>query len=220
MGQSELLRLLVRSFAGTATDRTLPLRLCEAYVDTFQAQGGALTVAPVPDERVAVNTPGTYEQLGPLQEVLGEGPVHEALTDDRLVVMRTGPMVDEYPVFSHLAEPVGHDVTIYAVPMRAGASPLGVLSLYVTDEPQARRREDLQFVADAVGTVLLDNAHLLDWSEKNLFHRAIGMVIAQLGVRPDEAAAVIRARAFARSRGLQSTAQDVLERRVAFFPQN
>jgi len=42
------------------------------------------------------------------------------------------------------------------------------------------------------------------------------MVIAQLRVPPDDALAVIRAHAFARSTSLQSVAEDVLDRRLTF----
>jgi hypothetical protein len=218
MDPPELLSVLVRSFAETDTERPLPARLCEACVGAFRAQGGALTVAAAPGERVAVSAPGAFGHLEPLEEVLGEGPVHQAMVEDRLVAMRIGALVDEYPVFSHLAGSIGGEATLYAVPMRAEGRIVGVLSLYVTAEPQARSPEDLQFVADAVGTSLWGNPELLDWSERTPFHLATGMVVAQLGVRPDDALAVIRARAFSRSTSLRSVAQDLLERRVTFSP--
>jgi hypothetical protein len=218
MEPPELLNLLVRSLARTDTDRPLPLRLCQACVSAFQAQGGALTVAysDTPEERVAVSTPGVFERLEPLQEVLGEGPVHQALAEDRLVVMHLGAVADEYPVFSQLAGSVAADVTLYAVPMRPGGRVVGVLSLYVATDPHARDVEELQFMANALGAFLQGDVEPLDWSERAVFHQAIGMVVAQLGVNPDDASAVIRAHAFSRSASLLSVAQGVVDRRLTF----
>lgn len=216
MDPPELLSMLVRNLAETDDDRPLLTRLCEACVDTFQAQGGALTVLAGRGEQAAVSTPGVFEDLEPLQEVLGEGPVHQAMAEDRLVVARIGTLVDEYPVFSQLTESVGGKPTLYAVPMRGDGRVVGVFSLYVTAHPQSRSPEGLQLVADAVGTVVLGNAELLDWSERSPFHLATGMVVAQLGIGPEDASAMIRAHAFSRSTSLLSAARDVLERRVTF----
>ncbi|MGI5188196.1 ANTAR domain-containing protein [Promicromonospora sp. CA-289599] len=216
MDPPELLSVLVRNLAETGDDRPLLMRLCEAWVDTFQAQGGALTVSAGPGEQTAVSTPGVFEELEPLQEVLGEGPVHQAMAEDRLVVVRIGTLVDEYPVFSQLTRSVGGGALLYAVPVRDEGLVVGAFSLYVTADPRARSAEGLQFVADAVGAVLLGSTELLDWSERNPFHLATGMVVAQLGIGPDDASAMIRAHAFSRSTSLLSAARDVLERRVTF----
>jgi hypothetical protein len=216
MNPPELLSRLVRNLAEADDDRPLLTRLCEACVDTFQAQGGALTVSAGPGEQAAVSTPGVFEDLEPLQEVLGEGPAPQAMAEDRLVAVRIGTLVDEYPVFSQLTGSVSGEATLYAVPVRGEGRVVGAFSLYVTADPRARSSEDLQFVADAVGMVLVGNAELLDWSERNPFHLATGMVVAQLGIGPDDASALIRAHAFASSTSLLSAAQDVLERRVTF----
>ncbi|GAA2227518.1 GAF domain-containing protein [Promicromonospora sukumoe] len=216
MNPPELLGVLAESFAGTDACRTLPMRLCAACVDTFGAQGGALTVLAGPGDQVAVSTPGEYEQLEPLQEVLGEGPVPRAIGEDRLVALCLGDVVDEYPVFSHLAGSVSGDATaeatLYAVPMRVSPRVVGALSVYVTGD-LAARAPDLQLVADAVGTILLRRTTLGDWSEKASFHQATGMVAAEFGIRPDDASAMIRAHAFARSTSLLEVADDVLARR-------
>lgn len=216
MDPPELLSMLVRNLAETDDDRPLLTRLCEACVDTFHAQGGALTVSAGSGEQAAVSTPGVFEDLEPLQEVLGEGPVPQAMAEDRLVVVRIGTLVDEFPVFSQLTGSVGGEATMYAVPMRGEGHVVGAVSLYMAAALRARSSEGLQLVADAVGTVLLGNAELLDWSERSPFHLATGMVVAQLGIGPEDASAMIRAHAFSRSTSLLSAARDVLERRVTF----
>jgi hypothetical protein len=217
MDPPQLLDLLARSLAN-GTDSPWATRLCDACVDVLRAQGGALTVSIDPDERVAVSTPGVFEKLEPLQEILGEGPAPRAMAEDRLVVTHLGSMVEEYPVFSQLAGSLGVDATLYAAPMRASGRVIGVLSLYVTDDPQARSAQDVQILADIVAASLVGNAELLDWSDRAWLHRASGMVIAQLGVSPDDALAVIRANAFSRSASLRSVAVEVLERRLTFAP--
>lgn len=221
MDPAELLSMLARALAKVDTDRPLAMRLCEACVDTLRAQGGAFTVSAEPGEHLSVSTPGMFEQLEPLQEILGEGPVHKAMAEDRLVILRIDDVaiagvVNEYPVFSQLAGTVGDDLTLYAVPMRSGSRVVGVLSLYVTADPPARSAEDLQFLADAVGASLLGDVESLDWSERAQLHQATGMVLAQLRVPPDDALAVIRAHAFSHSTSLLSVAEDVLERRLTF----
>lgn len=221
MEPTELLSMLARALAKVDTDRPLAMRLCEACVDMLQAQGGAFTVSAEPGGRQAVSTPGMFEQLEPLQEILGEGPVHKALTEDRLVVLRIDGVliegaINEFPVFSQMAESVGDDVTLYAVPMRAGKRVVGVLSLYVTADPVARSAQDLQVLADAVGMSLLGDVESLDWSERARLHQATGMVLAQLRVPPDDALAVIRAHAFSHSMSLLSVAEAVLERHLTF----
>jgi hypothetical protein len=215
MDPPELMSLLAQSLAKD-DDRPWAMRLCEACVDVLGAQGGALTVVAGPGERVAVSTPGVFENIEPLQEILGEGPVQQAMAEGRLVVTHLGEVVDEYPVFSQLAGSMGRKVTLYAVPVGAGGRTVGVFSVYVTGDPRALSTKDLQRVADIVGAFLLGDPELLDWSERAWFHRAAGMVIAQLGVRPDDAFAVIRANAFSRSTSLRSVAEDVLERRLTF----
>jgi hypothetical protein len=215
MDVPQLLGLLARSLAKD-TDDPWAMRLCEACVDALGAQGGALTVVGGPGERVAVSTPGVFEGLEPLQEVLGEGPVPQAMAEDQPVIMHLGTVVDEYPVFSQLAGPVDGEMTLYVVPMRADGRVVGALSLYVTDDPHARSAQDLRFLADIVGATLLGNAESLDGSERAWLHRAVGMVIAQLGIGVEDALAVIRANAFSRSTSLWSVAEDVLERRLTF----
>ncbi|GAB4085430.1 GAF domain-containing protein [Myceligenerans cantabricum] len=210
--------MLARSLAKVDADRPFAMRLCVACVDILRAQGGALTIAVAPDERVSVSTPGMFDQLEPLQEVVGEGPVRQAMVENRLVSLRVGGGVEDDPVFSQLAGPLSSDVTVYAVPMRGGGRVVGVFSVYVTTEPQFRSPEDLQFLADAVGASLLGGTESLDWSERARIHQATGMVVAQLRIHPDDALAVIRAHAFSRSTSLLAVAQDVLDRQVTFSP--
>jgi hypothetical protein len=215
---SKLLGLLAGTLAHLDADMPLASRLCRACVEILGAQSGALTVTAPSGERMVVSTSGgVSEQIEDLQEVLGEGPGQLALDEARVVVTRIdGDTASTFPVFSQMVSSVSGPATVYAVPMRVGQRVVGVLSLYVTTDGLARDLEDLQFLADAVGTSLLGDLESLDWSDRARIHQATGMVTAQLKIPPPDALAVLRAHAFARSSTLQDVADEVLARRMAF----
>lgn len=217
MNPTELLGLLARTLAATDDERHLAHRLVQACVEILDGQGGTLTVAAVPGDRLVVSTSEQFERIEAMQEVLGEGPVHQALLDDRLVVARVLDLPNPFPVFAQQAAlAVEGPLTVYAVPMHAGTRTVGVFSLYVTRAGHVRADDDLQFLADTVGTSLIGDLESLDWSLKARVHQATGMVAAQLRVTPDDALSVLRAQAFSRGVDLQKVAEDVLARRTTF----
>ncbi|WP_251152829.1 GAF and ANTAR domain-containing protein [Cellulosimicrobium sp. Marseille-Q4280] len=220
MDASALLGLLARSLAGIDPDMAMPSRLCRACVEILGAQSGALTVRATPEDRVTVSSSdGMSAEIEDLEELLGEGPGQLALDEDRIVVTELdgdSPTDRSFPVFSHLVASITGPATAYAVPMHAGGRVIGVLSLYVTTSRLARDADDVQFLADAVGTALLGEIESIDWSARSRIHQATGMVTAQLHISPRDALAVLRAHAFAGSATLEDVAQDVLARRIGF----
>ncbi|MEL7978231.1 GAF and ANTAR domain-containing protein [Isoptericola sp. F-RaC21] len=218
MDASNLLGLLADTLARLDADMPLASRLCRACVEIFGAQSGALTLSPSPEERLVVSTSdGMSARIEDLQEVLGEGPGQLALEQDRLVVTRVdGTTAGTFPMFSQMVRSIGGPVTAYAVPMRVRGLVVGVLSLYTTDGRLSHDLVDVQFLADAVGTSLLDDVEPLDWSVQARAHQAAGMVTAQLRIPPADALAVLRAHAFARSSTLQDVVDDVLAHRLDF----
>ncbi|PRZ02646.1 ANTAR domain-containing protein [Isoptericola sp. CG 20/1183] len=217
LSPTELLGLLAQTLASADAEEPLAVRLCRAVVKIVDGHGGTLAVASVPGDRMVVSTSTTYAQIDALQELLGEGPVPQAIHDDRLVVARVEDSPNRFPTFAQeAAKAVGGPLTVYAVPMHAGVRTVGVLSLYLTSGQLSRGSADIQFLADAVGTSLMNDLDALDWSQKSHVHQATGMVTAQLRIHPDDALAVLRAHAFARSTDLQTVAEDVLARRMAF----
>ncbi|MFE6967835.1 ANTAR domain-containing protein [Isoptericola sp. NPDC057653] len=218
MDGSKLLGLLADALARIDGDLPLAARLCIACVEVVGAESGALTVSPSPDERLVVTTSdGVSARIEDLQEVLGEGPVQLALEQDRMVVTPiNGDAGSAFPVFSQMVRSISGPGTAYAVPMRVRGTVMGVLSLYAADDHLARTLVDVQFLADAVGTSLLDDLEPLDWSVQARIHQAAGMVTAQLRIPPADALAVLRAHAFARSSTLQDVVDDVLDGRLDF----
>lgn len=227
--QVRVLRQLAQVVAGSAPDAPLSLRLCLACTSILDVQGGALTLAyDEPGRTTLCVTDEDAARLEDLQEVLGEGPSFAASREDRLVAVTVDDGADDrWPHFAEAARTVlGGPCTVVAVPISPGDRPLGVATFY-------RRRPDtalplpartVQLLVDAVG-VALTRADAGDealqeragsWGERSRINQAVGMVMAQLRVRPDDALALLRAHAYAHAASLPQIAADVLERRLDF----
>ncbi len=108
--------------------------------------------------------------------------------------------------------------------MRAELSTLGVLSLHGRGEEQAVDLVAARFLGATVGTALLqdprvdrpDHVATEAWATRSQIHQATGMIVAQVGVRAEDAMALLRGQAFARNTSLLEVAQDILERRINF----
>lgn len=142
------------------------------------------------------------------------------------------------PVFTVVAAevaPVDRPVAVRSWPVRSAGSTVGVLTVHglPTDPglgvghavPTARSGEtaatratdpvpDGQVLADALAPSLLGTGPL-DLLDRRL-HRAVGMVVAQTGLPPADAAALLRARAWARGERVADLAVAVLGRGVTF----
>jgi hypothetical protein len=170
-------------------------------------------------------------EIEDLQEMLGEGPAQLAFSQGRTVITRLGdhddpggqdPDSGSFPVFTSLASAIEGPVTVYAVPMRPTGRVVGVLTLFLRGGSLARSLEEAQFLADAVGAALLGDPDAADisaqpsWPQRARLHQATGVVVAQLGIAPTDALAVLRAHAFGRSSTLESVVTDVLDRTLSF----
>lgn len=103
---------------------------------------------------------------------------------------------------------------------------LGVFTVYESAlEPLAATYQSIQFLGDAVGAALLrdpqSQADVAEagggsWTSRAPINQAVGMVVAQLAVRPDDALALLRAHAFALDTDLLSMAIDIVQRRRDF----
>lgn len=213
---------LVWLVAERASGEPLAERLCRACVEVLDAQGAAITLATSRPERVTVwATDGTSAALEQLQDVLGEGPGQEAFDTNRAVITRIdGGPTARYPVFSDLASAAEGHATIWALPMRTGGGPIGVVTLYRHDGSLARSLDDAQHLADVVTAALADDPEgpvtPEAWSARARVHQATGMVVAELGLPPEDALALLRAHAFAESSSVDAVAAQVLARTYVF----
>lgn len=183
-------------------------------------------------ERLTVRTAESAGSAGPvisrledLQVVLGEGPAELAFAEGRTVVAHLdGDDTDaaSFPMFATMASAIDEPLTVYAVPMRPSGRVVGVLTLYLSGDHLARPLDEAEFLADAAGAALLGDPATTDissqpsWPQQALVHQATGVVVAQLGIAPTDALAVLRAHAFARASTLEDVVDDVLARRLIF----
>jgi hypothetical protein len=221
-----LLARLARLAAANARDRHLAERLCEACRLILSVDAASITVSNDSPSRITLAaTNEVAARLEDLQDVLGEGPCHEAFRTGRAV---TTGLDDEagrrWPEFTRAARASVEPVQIRCFPMRPGDQVFGTLSLYVEGPRQvAEPDETAQFLADAIGAALLRDpsidAGLTDsgaWSSRAAIHQATGMVIAQLRLDPDDALAILRAHAYAHDTTLAEIADLVVTRRLDF----
>ena len=232
MDSAEILTLLARTLAREQTAAQgaghLAARLCDACTEILGAEAVMLTLTSAAERltvRTAKSAGSTVAQIEDLQVVLGEGPAELALAEGRTVVAHLdGHDTDAaaFPMFATLAAASDEPLTVYAVPMRPSGHVVGVLSVYLSGEHLARPLEEAELLADAAGAALLGDPGTADirsqpaWPQQALVHQATGAVVAQLGIAPADALAVLRAHAFARASTLESVVDDVLARRLDF----
>jgi hypothetical protein len=229
MDSAEILALLARTLARAqaAGQNTGPLaaRLCDACTEILGADAGMLTLSSATERLTVRTSESAFAQIEDLQLVLGEGPAELAFAEGRTVVAHIDGSTDDddaFPVFASMAAAIEGPVTVYAVPMRPSGHVVGILTLYLRGGRLTRPLEEAEFLADAAGAALLGDPDTADvgsqpsWPQRARVHQATGVVVAQLGIAPADALAVLRAHAFGRASTLESVVDDVLERRLSF----
>lgn len=220
--RGEVLAQLALKIARTPTEEPLVSRVCRACQELLDADGVALTIGYSNDSRVTVcTTDDVAARLEDLQEVLGEGPGHDAATTGHLAWgLLPADRPDPWPMLSEAVRSQLHTLHVLALPLAVGADPIGVLTLHRQAAFSEREEEMAQFLADAIGAAILrdSDAHSdtpsEPWLTRSRVHMATGMVVAQLGVAPEDALALIRAYAFAHDQTLTRVAEEIVERRV------
>lgn len=222
-----VLARLATVVASNPVQGSLAARLCVACRTLLEVDGAAITIDNLSPHRMTMcSTDDLSGRLEDLQEVLGEGPSQDAYrTGQPVTSILDDEDEDRWPQFTIAARDLlGRQVALFCLPMRPGADVLGVLTLY--KRPQGELGEDLEtalFLSDAVAVALLreptmdgELGGVGPWKDRSVIHQATGMVIAQLGLAPDDAMALLKAHAFAQSATLLETATAVVERRLDF----
>lgn len=199
-------------------------RLCEAARIVVGADGASISAALLNTKHeLLCATDDVTQRYEELQEVAGEGPAFTASRTGELVTVRLGDVsADHWPALAVMSNDL--EGTIWSFPMRPGRLVVGVLTLHRAHGPLEEELETVQEVADAVGTALLQDSSVLApvtsdteaWSVRSQLHQASGMVIAQLGVSPEDAVALIRAHAYAHDKDVSVVAADVIARRIDY----
>jgi len=223
--KSAILAQLVRVVASETSDQPLPVRLCLASSAILGADGGAVTLCYTETARLTVcATDEIAARLEDLQDVLGEGPGPDAYITGRMIRATLGERAARrWPAFAAAAHAELGPMAISAIPIQPGIDVLGVLTLYqYPARPLEKDPTVAQFVADTLGAALLRDGGLQEdlgngpWSSQAQVHQAAGMVIAQLGVGPEDALALLRAHAYADGASMAVIARAVVERRLDF----
>ncbi len=229
-GPDDLLGKLAQAIATTPTSHPLSERLCLASRRLAGADAAALTVAYAETNRVTLfATDVLSARLEDLQEVMGEGPGFSAASAGSLRVCRLGtPSAEAWPMFSRAAVDVVGRATLHAVPMQPDHQVLGVMTLYQFQHPDvdlAMDEDALLRLAAATGAALVRDPEAVDlglrespWHSRAHVHQATGMVIAQLGLGPDDALAVLKAHAYAGETTIADIAHQVVARTLRFMP--
>jgi hypothetical protein len=165
-----------------------------------------------------------------LQLALGEGPTVEAHRDRRPVLEPEMATATRWPALAPEAVSAGV-AAVFALPLQIGAARFGVLTFY-RDRPgplEGGALPDALAMADmACEITLCLQAQVPPGSlhdvfetlarERTVVYQATGMIMVQLGVGPEEAIVVLRARAYAVGRPVDEVAADVVAGRFHFHP--
>ncbi|WP_074946550.1 ANTAR domain-containing protein [Jiangella alba] len=235
---AEVTSRLAETVADAGSGAPLADRLGETCRSLLGADGVALVLAYTLPQRLAVCvTDDVIGRVENLQDVLGEGPSVDAYRSGCPVVGRIGAAGAEvaWPLFAEAALRETGPLTVVAVPVPAGAEVLGVLTAYRPGPGHPAPEEELTaHLAAAVGVTLLRDLDFgrdleldLDcpggtptgvWAARAEVHQATGFLVARLGLPPDDALALLRARAYAAGLTLGEIARQVLARAVDLAP--
>ncbi|WP_121748113.1 ANTAR domain-containing protein [Streptomyces sp. E2N166] len=209
-----------------APPHEVPERLCLTAVRLLPVTGASASLRGdgVPVRLCASGDWATY--LAELQATLGDGPCVSAAESGAPVLacdLTAAADAGRWPVFAQQATAVGVRA-VYALPLGGAAGCLGTLDLYRdTPGPLAGPQLSLaRLVAGGMTTALMalprGEETWLDQlaGDHDEVYRAVGMIMAQLGVGADEALARLRADAFVCGRTAHDVARDVLAHRRRF----
>ena len=212
--------------ASLSREESLTTRFCEAGRLMLDAEGASMTLDYAGNGRLMVHaTDELAAKLDDLQDVVGEGPSFEAAQTGEIVVARLGDGDESrWALFSDRLSGMGFVGTLVAVPLRADLAVLGVLSLHRRGPDQDEDLVSARFLGATVGTAILqdprvgrpDQVSSEAWATRSQIHQATGMIVAQVGVRTEDAMALLRGQAFARNTTLIDVARDIVARRINF----
>ncbi|MET0930805.1 MAG: GAF and ANTAR domain-containing protein [Aeromicrobium sp.] len=201
-------------------------RLCEAGRRMLDADGAALTV--MTSEQSVLVVAATNElstQLEDLQEVVGEGPSRDAYRENAVQVADFAQHGNgRWSLMHEHGRRLGFEGGIIAVPLRPGEDVIGTLTAHRASRQFEVDPATAEFLGVAIGLALVQDPQLgigddflaEGWPMKAKIHQATGMVISQVGVRPEDALALLRGQAFANNTTLGDIAQQIIDRHINF----
>lgn len=220
--RASLFMRLVSTVMDGPADRPLAWRVCAGVRELMDADGVSMTLDNPSAHRVTLCASDERSgELENLQDVLGEGPCRDAFSSQ--LPVSTGvdrEAAGRWPNFIPAAERiVGPDGILWSVPMHSDGEVIGTLSFHrLSGTVPAETMDAAQILADGAAMLLLNDpaAKSQDpgaagWAARAVVHRAVGKLMVQLGLGPDDALAVLRSRAFTADAQLAQIAQNVLD---------
>ncbi len=217
---------IITVLSAHGVDGALVGGICRTAVDLLEADGAGLALL-ANGHLSSICAHGVMAEIGEeLQFTLGEGPTRDAMAGGVLVESDALPTDSRWPMF---ASGIAHTeaVSIAAFPVRIGGARIGALTVY--------RKEPVRLSADqaadgyvlaqvAAHVILAAQAGVTDdglmaemeagFARMEPVHQATGMIMGQLGVGAEEAAARLRSAAFVADRPIIDFAGDVIEGRT------
>jgi transcriptional regulator with GAF, ATPase, and Fis domain len=219
--QTELLVRLTRVAALKPRSETFTRRLCQALAEISDMDGASMSIGDAVAIRSVLHaTDELAARIEEVQDAVCEGPSLAAYHLGTPVHADAAALDQRWPMFAQMVAPAPL-ARVLAVPVRPTGDVIGVLTLYGREpDPAALALDELQFLANAIGSAVVGAIQRVEeqalWSDRDLVSQATGMVIAQLGLDPADALAVMRAHAFAHSTTLADISTRLTERRLDF----
>lgn len=229
MRSSDLVRLAVLVDEHSTTSRLSRAKdLGGLCADALDMTGVALSIAGSNVNSTVCGTDVVILRLAELQLCLAEGPITDALDQDRPVL---APDISDvangrWPWFTPAALRAGA-AALFVLPLRAGQTRLGALSLYRVDagDLTAQQFDDLQLLGKAAQSILIfgqaepqeDPGSWAVGVESGFqaeIYQAVGAITVQLDVDGEQALARLRAHAYVVDRPISEVAADVLAGRL------
>jgi hypothetical protein len=221
------------SFVNVPVER-LPARLVAVCEELLTVAGASISVMDrqTPVAATLCATDPIAAELAEIQVTLGTGPSVTARDRGTPVLasnLRDGPSARLWPMFAAGAVELGA-CAVFSFPLAVGAISAGTLDMH-RNAPGPLTDAEIRvalLIADAATLAVLRLSTRLGEEEDGVstawlgqaeadreeVHQATGMVMALLGVGPEEALLLLRARAFADGRSLSALAREIVERRT------
>lgn len=202
---------------------------CSACVQVLDVDAAAVVMIPASGHpELFCSSDATAAGVEDIQIMLGQGPAfaaHEAghpiLVPDVAVRDLRWPM---FPIAMAERPQAAGIGAMFSLPLQVGAIRVGVLDLFrLAHGPLGTLQYSAALrIAEAVTVALLESAAQIDADGSNfggltlnrLINQATGMLIAQLGVDPQEAYLRLRAHAYSVNRPVADIAGDIVNRRL------
>ncbi|TVZ97652.1 ANTAR domain-containing protein [Streptomyces sp. BK340] len=225
-GRSRVGAALAAAARGAGDPWRVPDALCRACVRLLPVTGASVSLSGGRGIRVTwCASDQVAARLAELQYTVGEGPCQTALDQGAPVFaadLAGRRDTCRWPVFAHEAVGLGA-AAVFSLPLGVTGIAIGTLDLYC-DRPGALSEPDLRtalWVREAMTDALTElRPREEDWdttswvsasqADHTEVQQAVGMLMVQLDLDPEQALDRIRARAFAEGRTVSQLARRVL----------